>query len=73
MLDQRRRRWADVVQMLCKCFVFAGSSSWSGIAYCWRRLQADTDPIYLLNVGPASPVLASIHSVQVSTCWHPAS
>ena len=25
MLDQRRRRWADVVQMLCKCFVFAGT------------------------------------------------
>ena len=25
MLDQRRRRWADVVQMLYKCFVFAGS------------------------------------------------
>ena len=24
MLDQRRRRWAEVVQMLCKCFVFAG-------------------------------------------------
>ena len=24
MLDQRRRRWADVVQMLCKYFVFAG-------------------------------------------------
>ena len=24
MLDQRRRRWADVVQILCKCFVFAG-------------------------------------------------
>ena len=23
MLAQRRRRWADVVQMLCKCFVFA--------------------------------------------------
>ena len=27
MLDQRRRRWADVVQMVCKCFVFAGSES----------------------------------------------
>ena len=28
MLDQRRRRWADVVQMLCKlCFVFAGLDS----------------------------------------------
>ena len=24
MLDQRRRRWADVVQMLYRCFVFAG-------------------------------------------------
>ena len=24
MLDQRRRRWADVVQMVYKCFVFAG-------------------------------------------------
>ena len=24
MLDQRRRRWADVVQMLYKCFVLAG-------------------------------------------------
>ena len=23
MLNQRRRRWADVVQMLYKCFVFA--------------------------------------------------
>ena len=24
MLNQRRRRWADVVQMLYKCFEFAG-------------------------------------------------
>ena len=24
MLDQRQRRWSDVVQMLYKCFVFAG-------------------------------------------------
>ena len=24
MLDQRQRRWADIVQMLYKCFVFAG-------------------------------------------------
>ena len=27
MLDQRQRRWAGVVQMLCKCFVFAGLQS----------------------------------------------
>ena len=26
MLDQRRRRWAGVVQMLYKCFVFAGDT-----------------------------------------------
>ena len=45
MLDQRRRRWADVVPMLYKYVVFAGKSSWSGIAYCWWRLQADTDPM----------------------------
>ena len=25
MLDQRRRRWADIVQVLYKCFVFAGA------------------------------------------------
>ena len=24
MLDQRRKRWADVLQMLYKCFVFTG-------------------------------------------------
>ena len=24
MLDERRRRWADIVQMLYKCFAFAG-------------------------------------------------
>ena len=24
MLDQRRRRWADVVLLLYKCFVFTG-------------------------------------------------
>ena len=27
MLDQRRRRWTDVVQMLCKCFEFTGGVS----------------------------------------------
>ena len=26
MLDQRRRRWADVVQMLYTCFAFTGIS-----------------------------------------------
>ena len=26
MLDQRRRRWSDVVRMEFKCFVFSGKS-----------------------------------------------
>ena len=26
MMQQRRRRWADVGQMLCKCFVLTGNS-----------------------------------------------
>ena len=30
MLVQRRRRWADVVQMLYKCFVFAGQADLLG-------------------------------------------
>ena len=33
-LDQRRRRWADVVQMLYKCFVFAGLSHERGNQDC---------------------------------------
>ena len=30
MLAQRRRRWADVAQMLYKCFVIAGEKSGPG-------------------------------------------
>ena len=44
---------------------------WFGSAYCWRRVQADNDPV---SIGPASPVLASIHSalismLSVTACW----
>ena len=56
----RRRRWAGVVQMLYKCFVFAWNSSWSGGDYKPTPTQC------LLNVGRASPVLASRHSVLMS-------
>ena len=27
MLDQRLRRWSNIVQMLYKCFVFTGNST----------------------------------------------
>ena len=36
MLDQRRRRWADVVQMLYKCFVFAGNPVFSYTLKCYH-------------------------------------
>ena len=75
MLDQRLRRWADVVQMLYKCFVFAGNSSWSGIAYCWRRWQADTDSMSVkcwasvVSAGqyPFSP--SQYFMLPVPACW----
>ena len=42
----------------------------SGSTYCWRRVHKLTPTQCLFNVGPASPVLASIHSALVSTsCW----
>ena len=44
MSDQRRRRWADVVQLLCKSFAFAGVLHVSGAALsmksCVPRLSA---------------------------------
>ena len=33
MLDQRGRRWADVVEMLYKCLVFAGMDVWNIIKW----------------------------------------
>ena len=49
--------------MLYKCFVFAWNSSWSGGDYKPTPIQC------LLNIGPASPVLASRHSVLMSTSF----
>ena len=75
MLGQRRRRWPNVVQMLYKCFVFAGNSSWSGIAYCWRRLQADTNPVsdkcWISAAGASQYPFSSSRYVMllVPACW----
>ena len=75
MFDQRRRCWAGVVEMLHKCFVAAGNSSWSGIAYCWRRLQSDTKPMSVkcwasvVGAGqyPFSP--SQYFMLPVPACW----
>ena len=39
MLNQRRRRWADVVQMLCKCYVFAWKVRWSKVNVAAHLVQ----------------------------------
>ena len=52
MLEQRRRPLADVVQMLYKCFVFAG------LLVCSRMRVIDTArkrTINLLGINPFSP------------------
>ena len=41
MLDQRRRRWADIVQMLYKYFVFAGTAL--------QPEEIDLDPLLLIG------------------------
>ena len=49
MLAHCLRRWPCIKPALVQRLVFAGlcsfNCSWSGITYCWRRLQADTDPM----------------------------
>ena len=50
-----------VVQMLYRCFVFAGLVFLTDHADCGDYKSTPTQ--CLLNVGPASPVLANIYSV----------
>ena len=41
MLNQRQRRWADVVQMLHKCFMFAGSSVQSVVLWLTQKISPE--------------------------------
>ena len=72
MLAHRLRRWSSIKPTLVQRLVFAGLRS---IAAGLVSLTAGGDykptPTQcLLNFGPASSVLASIHSALVSTsCW----
>ena len=43
MLGQRQRRWADVVQTVYKCFVFAGMNS-SSTGDASQRIQTGFTP-----------------------------
>ena len=50
MLDQRRRRWAHVVQMLYKCFVFSGHDIIHS-SIC-EPFIFDYNVTYLISLGP---------------------
>ena len=65
MLAHRLRRWPRIKPAVVQSLVFAGLRS-----IVWLTAGGDYKPTptqCMLNVGPASPVLASIHSVLVST------
>ena len=59
MLDQRRRRWADVVQILYKCSVFAGlPSALNNLTY-FLVVGRNRDILYRLNNYSRTPPLLS--------------
>ena len=60
MLDQRRRRWADVVQMLYKCFVFDGMLLQSNKYEMWTQCWS--------NAWPPSPAVDQQISIIGSAC-----
>ena len=61
------RRCTNVIMVIFKCFVFARNISWWVLLNTAGGDHKQTPTQCLVNVVPASPVLASIHSVLVST------
>ena len=59
MLDQRLRRWSNVVQMLHKCFVFAGIGLQKIILHAYKLRHQFTVPQYHTQ-KPAEFYLASL-------------
>ena len=45
MLGQRQRHWTDVVQMVCKCFVFASESGvMDALIFLYMQQPHASDP-----------------------------
>ena len=44
MMDQRRKLWGDVVQMLYKCFVFAGRCESYGYVLITEKINVTSKP-----------------------------
>ena len=60
VLDQRRRRWADVVQMLYKCFVFAGDGRGEHALFFLDDRR--TQNVLFTHIRYTPPPRAMIHS-----------
>ena len=71
MMTHRLRCWPNIKLALVQCLVFAGlCSKAAGLVLLTAGGDYKPPPTqYLVNVGPASPVLASIHSVLISTSF----
>ena len=58
MLDQRRRRWSNIIQMLYTCFVLTGNLIASSISLSFLKLEflmqfipaSNTEKCWMLNV-----------------------
>ena len=50
MLVQRQRRWADVVQILYKCFVFAGLQLLAAYLRGFARRPTDSKTLSRLHI-----------------------
>ena len=65
MLVQRRRRWTDVVQMLCKCFVFAGDQIPPKSSNCFTlAFQSRFEPTFHQRLVSPGLDMIGYHSKQ---------
>ena len=65
MSDQRRRRWTDVVQMLYKCFVFAGL--WWNAELHYIKAICKHHKVHLeqKGIGPSSLLYSTPRQIDV--------
>ena len=68
MLDQRRRCWADIVQMLYKCFVFAGNVlRWNNLAFLFFISQ--TSFINQFFTWSMSNICSNAYFIYLKSDW----
>ena len=80
MLDQRRRRWADVVKMLYKCLVFAGQADFQTLYIYsmlgqrrrrWPSVETALDqcPVQVVSCNHFSSYINAVNLYSIGYCW----